>query len=223
MNKLGLRPILFVLIAMLASGSLLAQDAPEQQDSVIQFSGLIVAEENGELIPLPLTNVLLKESGRGTYADVEGFFSIVAVKGETVVFSQIGYESVEYVIPDTLTHNRYSIYQLMTKDSINLPGPVIYPWPSREHFKIEFLALNIPDELQDRAESNLATAVITRLRDNLPADGAETGSYYLKREAESYYSFGQAKPMNILNPIAWGKFFKAWKNGDFKRQRDSSN
>jgi hypothetical protein len=24
--------------------------------------------------------------------------------------------------------------------------------------------------------------------------------------------------MNILNPIAWGQFFEAWKRGDFRKQ-----
>ncbi len=111
------------------------------------------------------------------------------------------------------------MYQIMTKDTLNLPTAVVYPWPSREHFKIEFLALDVPDELQDRAEANLANAAIDKLREGLPADGYETGGYYLKRQADSYYSFGQAKPIHVLNPIAWAKFFKAWKKGDFKRKK----
>jgi hypothetical protein len=208
-----------MMVALFFTSALWSQGNPVSRDSVIQFSGLVVVEEAGELVPLPLTNILLKNSGRGTFTNMDGFFSIVAVKGEVVVFSSIGYESVEYVIPDTLKSNRYTIYQIMTRDTINLPETVVYPWPSREHFKIEFLALEVPDELQDRAESNLTASVMTKLRENLPSDGVETGSYYLKRQAESYYSFGQAKPMHILNPIAWSKFFKAWKNGDFKRKQ----
>ncbi len=192
------------------------------EEDVIQFSGLVVMEEDDELVPLPYTNILLEQSGRGTFSNLDGFFSIVAVKGEKVIFSSVGFETVTFVIPDTLTDKRYSIYQLMTKDTITLPETVVYPWPSREHFKIEFLALNIPEDLQSRAEENLAANTIDKLRDNLPADGYESGSYYLRKQAESYYSFGQAKPMNVLNPIAWAKFFKAWKNGDFKRKKDNN-
>ncbi|NND06235.1 MAG: carboxypeptidase-like regulatory domain-containing protein [Saprospiraceae bacterium] len=210
--------LLFILLYQ----SVDAQDNRNRRDSVIQFSGLVVVEEQGELIPLPLTNILLKRSGRGTFADNEGFFSIVAFKGDVVVFSSIGFETVEFVIPDTLSQNRYSIYQIMTRDTINLPETVVYPWPSREHFKIEFLALNVPEDLQDRAESNLAVHVMEKMRKDLPTDGVESGNYYLKRQAESYYSFGQAKPMHILNPIAWSKFFKAWKNGDFKRKSEDN-
>lgn len=187
----------------------------------MKTSGLVVTEEQGDLVPLPLTNILLQGSGRGTFSNLDGFFSIVAAKGEVVLFSSIGYKTVEFVIPDTLTENRYTIYQIMSKDTITLPETVVYPWPSREHFKIEFLALEVPDDLQNRAEENLTAIAMERLRENLPYDGAETGGYYLRRQAESYYSFGQAKPIHVLNPLAWAKFFKAWKNGDFKRKPEN--
>jgi len=148
-----------------------------------------------------------------------GFFSIVAEEGDVIVFSAIGFETVKFEIPDTLTTNRYTIIQMMSQDTINLPMAQIFPWPSREHFKIEFLALEVPEDLQERAENNLAAATMEQLRKNLPTDGVETGGIYLRRQADSYYSFGQAKPLNLLNPIAWSKFFKAWKNGDFKRRK----
>ncbi len=211
-----LQRIVFVGFMFGLTTGLLAQS----DSSVIQFSGLVVVEEEGELVPLPYANILLEKSGRGTFSNLDGFFSIVAEMGEKVVFSSVGYSTVEFIIPDTLTEKRYSIYQIMTQDTINLPTAVVYPWPSREHFKIEFLALQVPEDLQDRAEANLAANTMEKLRENLPADGYESGTYYLRRQAESYYSFGQAKPMHILNPIAWAKFFKAWKNGDFKAKKN---
>lgn len=196
----------------------------QQQDSVVQFSGNVLTIEDGELVPVPLTNILIENSGRGTFSGWDdGFFSLVAKMGDIIVFSAVGFETVRFQIPDTLTTNRYTIYQLLSRDTINLPETVVYPWPSREHFRIEFLALDVPEDLQDRAEANLAAATLGRLRKNMPADGVETGSFYLRKQADSYYSFGQTKPMNILNPLAWAKFFKAWKNGDFKKKPDNSN
>ena len=189
-----------------------------RSDSLIQFSGLVVTEEQGELVPLPLTNISILKSNRGTFSTIDGLFSIVAVKGETVRFSAVGYQTVDFTIPTDLEENRYSIYQIMTVDTINLPEAFVYPWPSREHFKEEFLAMEVNTQLQGRAEDNLEATVMARLRENLPADGVETGSFFLRKQAESYYSFGQAKPMNILNPIAWSKFIKAWKDGDLKRK-----
>lgn len=209
---------LFLMLVLFASAF------GQQQDSVVQFSGNVLTIEDGELVPVPLTNILIENSGRGTFSGWDdGFFSLVAKMGDIIVFSAIGFETVRFQIPDTLTTNRYTIYQLLSRDTINLPETVVYPWPSREHFKIEFLALNVPEDLQDRAEANLAAATLGRLRKNMPADGVETGSFYLRKQADSYYSFGQTKPMNILNPIAWAKFFKAWKDGDFKKKPEDSN
>ncbi len=208
---------LFGLFLLFAVPSFLAA---QLQGEIIQFSGSVVTVEDDAIVPVPLTNILIEKSGRGTFSDWDGFFSIVAEEGDVVVFSAIGFETVRFEIPDTLTSNRYTIIQMMSKDTINLPVAQIYPWPSREHFKIEFLALDVPEELQERAEDNLAAATMQRLRENLPSDGVESGSFYLRQQASSYYSFGQAKPMNILNPIAWSKFFKAWKNGDFRRKKE---
>lgn len=192
-------------------------------NSIVQFSGLVLTEEDNELIPLPFTNILLQKSGRGTYSNLDGFFSIVARKGEKVIFSAVGFKTIEYIIPDTLSSNRYTIYQLIPRDTITLPETVVYPWPSREHFKIEFLALDIPEDLLDRARDNLAEATLEKLRETLPYDGRETSGFYLRRQAESYYAFGQTQPIHILNPLAWQKFFKAWKEGQFRRKSESND
>ncbi|HEY9340053.1 MAG TPA: carboxypeptidase-like regulatory domain-containing protein, partial [Hanamia sp.] len=49
-----------------------------------------------------------------------------------------------------------------------------------------------------------------------PRDGREASNYYLKQNAQKYYSAGQLPPQNIFNPLAWAEFIKSWKRGDFK-------
>ena len=210
--------IIFIVL-VISSQNVFAQALTKD---VVQFSGLVVTDDDNNLIPLPFTNIMLRSSNRGTFSNLDGFFSIVGEKGDTVIFSAIGFKTVEFVIPDTLSENRYTVYQIMTRDTITLPETVVYPWPSREHFKIEFLALEIPEDLQNRAEENLTAIAMDKLKESVPYDGGETGGYYLRKQAESYYSFGQSKPIHILNPIAWSKFFKSWKNGDFKRKNKNN-
>ena len=211
-----LKSVFLYLGLCLTIGSLSGQTTADT--SILQFSGMVVYEENEELFPLPFTNILIKKSGRGTYSNLDGFFSIVAEKGDTVEFSSVGFKTVEYVIPDTLSSKRYTVYQIMSQDAINLPETVVYPWPSREHFSIEFLALEVPDNLGDIAAENLDPERLATMRETLDADGRETGQYYLKRLAESTYYAGQQRPTPIFNPLAWSKFIKAWKNGDFKKK-----
>jgi hypothetical protein len=95
---------------------------------------------------------------------------------------------------------------------------VIYPWPSREHFKQEFLAMDITDQLEMQAAENLSEKALAQIREYLPSDGAENVSIYLKEQAKSYYYEGQFRPVNILNVFAWKQFIDAWKRGDFKKK-----
>ncbi len=187
---------------------------------LIQFSGVVLDGAGKELEPIPFVAVALDGTSRGTYTDWKGFFSIVVEKGDKVVFSALGYETVEFIIPDTLEDSRYSLVQLMTSDPINLPETVVFPWPSREHFKLEFLAMDVSDQLKSNAEENLAEEALASMVKVVPMDGNENSDYYLRQQARSYYYNGQTPPMNIFNPMAWRDFFKAWKNGDFKRDRD---
>ena len=212
--------ICLVFCFLLSFFSIKAQ-ALNPTDSLIQLSGLVLDGATDELLPVPFTNVYAeKETRRGTSTDFQGFFTLVAERGETIVFSSIGYKDVRFVVPDTLTDNRYSIVQLMTQDTINLPETVVFPWPSKEHFKIEFLAMDVTHELQRRASENIAQDILEERRSSVLVDGNESADYYLRQQANNYYHYGQFQPMKIFDPIAWGKFFKSWKDGDYKKKKD---
>lgn len=203
-----------IFLCLLGSLSLFAQE----KNNLVQFSGMVLDGTDDELYPVPYTNILVKDKGRGTYSDLRGFFSIVVEKGDVIVFSAIGYKTVEYTIPKDLEENRYSIVQLMTQDAINLPETVVFPWPSREHFKLEFLAMDVTPELQTRAQENLANDALRRMRNEVTSDGRENADFYLRQQSRDFYHIGQQPPMNIFNPIAWKRFFDSWKAGDFKKK-----
>jgi len=190
----------------------------EKDTKLVQFSGMVLDGSNSELLPVPYTNILITKKGRGTYSDFNGFFSIVAEKGDVVEFSAIGYQTVQFQIPDTLKDNRYSLVQLMSQDTINLPETVVFPWPSREHFKLEFLAMDVTSDLQEAAMKNLANDALERMRNDVEYDGNEHADFYLRQQAKNYYHIGQTPPMNIFNPMAWKQFFDAWQKGDFKKK-----
>ncbi|MEM9846635.1 MAG: carboxypeptidase-like regulatory domain-containing protein, partial [Bacteroidota bacterium] len=114
----------------------------------------------------------------------------------------------------------YSVVQLMTEDLVNLPETVIFPWPSRDHFKLEFLAMDVTPELQEYAAENLASQTLEQMRENVPKDGRENASFYLQQQAAKNYYIGQNPPMNIFNVVSWKKFFDSWKKGDFKKKKE---
>ncbi len=206
--------LLFVLFSIAGYGQ---QDGPIK---VIEFSGMVFYEdEQGNPAPLPYTNVAVMGTNRGASADIDGFFSFVALAGETIVFSRIGYKTVEIKLPDTLTSTKYKWIQIMTEDNILLPEAIIMPWPSREYFKQEFLAIDISDELRENAQANLAEEKMKEIRYSVPVDGRETTSLVIKQQATDYVYTGQIKPQQIFNPISWKKFIDAWRRGDFKKKQ----
>lgn len=200
-----------------------AQQTPKNDKSnLVQLSGIIVAEVDGRRTIVPYATVYLPEKRRGTYSDYRGFFTIVVEAGDKIRFNCIGFDPVTITIPDTLTQDRYSVVQIMSQDTINLPQIVIFPWPSKEHFKVEFLKMDVTPELQRRATENLANEYLTEARKNpdiVPYGGRESANFYLRQQSREYVYLGQTPPMNIFSPLAWGQFFKAWKDGDFKKKK----
>ena len=188
----------------------------DRNPDLVQFSGLILTDNKGVLEPVPYATVSVKGQGRGTYSNFEGFFSIVVNKKDIIRFSAVGFGVVEFELPDTLNQNRYSVVQMLSVDAVNLPITVIFPWPDREHFKLEFLAMDIGSDLEDLAKENLMEERLAMVSKRTPMDGRENASHFLRQEAQSFYHIGQRPPMNIFNPVAWGKFFQAWKDGSFK-------
>jgi hypothetical protein len=208
-----------VITTLLMLGVLTAWSQTFRDTNLVQFSGMVLDGSTSELFPIPYTNIVVKGKGRGVYSDFNGFFSIVVEKGDVIEFTSVGYKDAVFVIPKNLKDNRYSLVQLMTQDTINLPETVVFPWPSKDHFKLEFLAMDVSSEMEERALRNVANETMERMRNIVPSDGREHSNYYLRQQARNYYYIGQQPPMNIFNPIAWAQFFDAWKRGDFKRKK----
>ena len=217
---------LFFVALILRGGILHAQQPqpPAPEKNLVQFSGVVITEEGGRMVPVPYAGIVIPKRKVGTAANYQGFFSIVAERGEIVNFSALGFRKAIFKVPDSLKEDRYSMVQILSRDTILLDEAVIFPWPSRDHFKVEFLAMNINDELEKRAVENLASETLEKVRETTPFDGRETGSMYLRQQAKNYYYYGgQIPPMNIFNPGAWQQFFKSWQNGDFKKKKKTGS
>lgn len=212
-----MKQILLIFGLTFFSLATFAQASRDYVDTtIVQFSGIILTDEGGQLVPIPFATVAIKGEGRGTYANYKGFFSLVARKGDKITFSAIGFSKQSFVIPDSIRGNRFSVVQLMSGDTINLPETVIFPWPNRDNFKQEFLAMDVTTDLAEKAKENLAESRLAAIRENTVMDGNENADYYLRQQSKSFYHIGQTPPMNIFNPMAWNEFFNAWKSGQFK-------
>jgi hypothetical protein len=215
--KLYFSFILIGLISFWAAPQSIAQEENNDED-VIQFSGVVVDADSLEAVPY--TSIIIKNSRRGTLSDFYGYFSFVALKNDTIVFSSMGYKKNFFVIPDSITEKRYSLIHVMNADTIMLSPTVIYPWPTQEEFKKAFVELDIPDDDIAIARKNLARAEMKDRIMNYQMDGSMNYKNYMQNETSKLYYAGQSTPITIFNPFAWAQFIKAWKEGKFKRKKD---
>jgi hypothetical protein len=51
-------------------------------------------------------------------------------------------------------------------------------------------------------------------------DGPMNYRNFIEKTTSKYYYAGQLPPNNLLNPFAWARFIKAWKDGKFKSKKD---
>lgn len=186
------------------------------KDSVVQLYGVVMSADS--LKGLPSVSIVVMGQNRGTISNEQGVFSIVVLKGDEVEFTSIGYKPKRVTIPKMLDGNQQSLIQLMIEDTVYLPATIIRKLPSREEFERDFVKTQVPDDQQEIARQNVSENNRRALIAVYPRDGREANNYFLKQNAQKYYSAGQLPPQNIFNPMAWAEFIKAWKRGDFKRK-----
>ena len=131
------------------------QASAQEGKKPVQLHGIIVS--NDSLIQLlPNVQILVKSRGQMTVSDRDGFFSLVAMPGDTVLFQHIGFRLNRFWVADTLEGEQFLARIVLKWDTEVLDPVIVYPWPSKENFKEEFLAMKIETTEMDIAQRNLA-------------------------------------------------------------------
>lgn len=212
--KVRFTPYLFLLSCILFAGQrLFAQQA---FDDVIQINGVTMTADS--LRAVADVTVLVKNKNRGVESENTGVFSLVCYKGDTLQFSCIGFRPKEFVISKDIKGQYFTLIQLMVQDTFYLPETIFRALPSKEAFDYAFQHWHIPNDQYELARRNTDAYILRALAYTLPRDGREQQSRVLQQQARDAVYYGQQKPMNIFNPLAWGEFFEAWKRGDFRKQ-----
>lgn len=207
---------IFLLIIVLCN-SIYNATAQTPKDSVIQLYGVVMTADS--LRAVPAASVVVVGKGRGTITNGFGVFSIAVLKGDKISFSSVGFKEKTITIPSNLTENQYSVIQLLVDDTAYLPATIIKAKPTREQFERDFANTRVDDDAYEIARQNTEESKLRALMATLPADGREAINFQFRQQAVKYYYAGQIPPQNILNPLAWADFIKAWKRGDFKRKK----
>jgi hypothetical protein len=165
---------------------------------------------------IPFVHINVKGTTRYGTARVDGFFSFAVTEGDTLIFTSVGFHPYTFIVPFGNDDNKVSTLIPMNKGEVPLREVIIYPWGDRSNFPYAFVHTKIPKNMQEIAEANTNRQLLAAIGQSLPPDGTEATQRYLQYQAAQYYYYGEQAPQNIFNPLAWGEFIKALKNGDFK-------
>jgi len=205
----------FIVVILLSLISVSAVFGQRNKD-VIQFSGIVKDVTTGQ--PIPFVTVYVDKVFRGTITNMEGFFSFVVEKGDSIVIRSVGYKEERLQIPSSLNGDHYHVMYALEADTILLDEVVIYPWPSKQQFRQAFINLEVPEDLQELAEQTFARSTLEEFSLLTDYDGNENFDQFVNNYVGEIYYQGQSAPIQLMNPFAWAQFIKAIKQGKFKRK-----
>ncbi len=186
----------------------------------LQVSGLVIeVTEDEDIQPIPYSTISILHSDRGIVSDYDGFYSLTANVGDTLIFSQLGYKKAFHIVRDSSESELYTCSQVLMRDTLVFPEIVIYPWPSARHYKIEFLAMDQSKDVRRKFSDHMQSILSTNM--NTLSSNTVDDSYRLMLKiydpnGPNYAGAGVAIPLNIdLKDIK--RFFRKWKKGGFRK------
>jgi hypothetical protein len=184
--------------------------------NIIHLTGRTLTADNE---PIPYVHIILVNKRLAAASDLQGNFNFPAEVNDTILFRAVGFKYVTLVVRDTFPIKYPYIPVVMPEDTIQLRELVIRPWQGNyERFKQAVLAYKLPVTDLDRAEKNLNMMELKTLLMNAPPTPSMTFRNTMKVYNDRLYWAGQLPPVSITNPLAWAQFFKALKNGEFKKK-----
>lgn len=191
----------------------------QQDKPLVQFSGVIYDSDSNSVVPY-VTIRNLSEKEKGFVANYKGYFSFVVHEGDSILFTSIGYKSLELTIPKGLPERKFTAIIKIKADNIELPMVNVFPWASVDDFTREFLALKIADDDLETAKKNLSQKSLRELYRTLPRDGGEYNISSFNNNHMNLSNQNMVQTNPLLNPFAWSAFIKQITDGKKAREKD---
>jgi hypothetical protein len=195
------------------TSSLFSQD---KKNTLVQFSGVIRSLKYEPIANVHVINIHQKT---GTTSNEKGLFSFITSPSDSILFTAVGFKHTLVVMPDSIVGGHYPRDVYMLNDTIHLAEVKIFPWKTYQEFKVAFLNLDLSDTDEQRAKDNIALIKV-QLNMDFEPDANLSYKYAMQSHYDKLYYAGQYPSFNILNPLKWAEFFKALKDGDFKKEED---
>lgn len=206
----------FFLVSYFFSAlSVMAQvDSLPADHSSFTLSGVVISSDS--VVALPFTSIVASHFPQGTISDSTGFFRLDVYPADTLTFSAVGYKTAQFVVPDYLIGQQYSLVQAMVRDTIILEEVTIYSLPTTSEF-MESFSDKAPDFEQR------VTSMKTELKDILQEDIilSKYQPVNMHDGITRMYSahWGIVPPNNFLNPMRWSQFVQDLRENRRRKQK----
>ena len=193
------------------------------QERIVQVSGVILTTDSSAQ-HVPNANISVIGRDLNSQSGDDGFFSMVAVPGDSILIKRFGFEPSKLYIPDSLIGDAYLAIVTMQWLSVELEEVILYPWPRPEALNRELLSMKGETTERDIAMRNLALSALKEQAAAMGMDPGQIQRYAIKAQEQNLYDYGRNGAFNnagsailgrLSNPFAWAQFFKAIKQGDF--------
>ena len=219
MRLQSMRYVSVLYVFLFSVGSVWAQKSKDP----VQISGIVITADS---IPqfIPYAHAVVKGRKQGTTSDAEGFFSFVALPGDTIRFTSLGFKPENLILPEDMEHKEYLAKVVMRRDTTLLEEVTLYPWPTPDRFKNEFLATRVPTTQEDIAMRNLVVQELRARAYEMGYSAEEMQDYMIQMQNQNIYNFGRYSGFSsggtallgsLTDPFAWARFFEALKNDEF--------
>lgn len=211
-----MRKILFTILVALGFILPLFGQEKSPSESLVQFTGFVVNADSSKTIPF--VTIRIQGTNKGTYSDMQGYFSFVAKKSDVILFSCIGFETRAFHFPQNLSGTKHNTVVTLIEDTFYLPEFVARSAPSPEQFNYMFSRADIPMDELALANQNLRKKPLSDLANGMVNDGMANARWTFNNVADKAYYNGQAQPIPVLDVFAWNRFLQSLQSGKKKRK-----
>ncbi|HTO16682.1 MAG TPA: carboxypeptidase-like regulatory domain-containing protein [Edaphocola sp.] len=188
-----------------------------QNDKLVQVTGVVKLSDTSDVIPY--MGIFIKNTNVGTLSSESGLFSLLAEKGDTLIFSRMGFAPREVIIPKDWSKNFYTTTQYFIQDTFMLKEVIVQGYMTEEEFDYAMRYKEYNPDINAAIKEHTSKNVITMLMRNMPHGNGE-GASLIQRQTEYQNSFyGQQAPVGLFNPFKWAEFYKALQRGDFRKKK----
>lgn len=206
-----------ILIIITVAGLALASFA-QNNDKLVQVTGVVRMQDTSDVIPY--MGIYVKNSGVGTLSSENGLFSLLAYKGDTLVFSRVGFKTHELVIPANWDKNFYTTTQFFVQDTFVLNEFVVRPYMTADEFDYAMRYKEYDPDINAAIKENTSRDVITMMLRNMPTSSGDGAAFMQRQQSYQNSYYGQQAPIGLFNPFKWADFYKSVQRGDYRKKKN---